>query len=262
MSLIIIDRLGSRTLRAVRGSLYGLGYFGKLVKESLLFWRNGRVARKVIVMQILFTGVEALPVVGAMALMIGVAINLIGTSLLQGFGQGSLAYTLLVVIVTKELGPLLTAFIITARSGTAIATELGGMVVSHELEAYVAVGAEPIAHLAAPRFIGVTASVVLLYLYFNLFGLLGSFFVMQLLHSVGIDEYFRNLIVALQPRDVLWGLAKSLVFGAIVSTVSTYSGFAVERSSTEVPVAGIRAVGSSFMMVIVADAALTAVAYV
>lgn len=257
----MIDRIGHRLIRGLRNTLYGLGFFARILVETLRFFRRGRVAFKVLVMQILFTGFEALPVVSLLAVGIGVAINLIGSSVLSGFGQGKLAYSLLIIVITKELGPLLTAFIVTARSGTAIAIELGGMAVSHELEAYVAVGANPIAYLAAPRFLGVVISLLVLDVYFNIFGLLGSFAVLQLLHPVAIDEYLRNLLSVLTPRDVLWGLFKSLVFGTIISVVATYRGFAVERASTEIPVAGIRAVGSSFVFVIVADAVITVAAY-
>jgi len=258
----LLDRLGGRAIDGLRGLSYALGYSARLVIESARFFTRGKVGFRVLVMQILFTGFEALPVVGVIALAIGVAINLIGSSVLSGFGQGQLAYTLLVIVVTKELGPLLTAFVVAARSGTAIATELGGMAVSHELEAYVAVGADPIAYLAAPRFLGVTISIVVLDIYFNIFGILGSFLVLQLIHPVGLVEYWSRLIETLKPSDLVWGSLKSLVFGSLIALVSTYRGFSVARATTEVPVAGIRAVGSSFVLVILADALITVVAYV
>lgn len=256
-----LERIG-RTLRGrLYGLFYGLGYFFNVLKESILFFKRRQVAFRVLVMQILFTGYEALRISAVLALAIGVAINLIGSSLLAGFGQGKLMYTLLIIVVTRELGPLLTAFIVIARSGTAIATELGGMVVAHEIEAYVAVGVNPIAYLAAPRVLGVVISMMVLTIYFNVFGLFGSFAVMQLLKPVAFQEYLKNLVEVLTVGDLLLGLVKSLVFGVIISVVSTYRGFAVERSTTEVPVAGIRAVGTSFILCIVADAVLTAVLY-
>jgi phospholipid/cholesterol/gamma-HCH transport system permease protein len=212
-------------------------------------------------MQILFTGFEALRISAVTAVAIGAAINLIGSSLLAEFGQSRLMYTLLIVVITRELGPLFTAFIVIARSGTAIATELGGMAVGHEIEAYMAVGVNPISYLAAPRFLGVVISMVVLDVYFNVFGLLGSFAVVQVLRPISFDEYFRNLFAALTPGDLLSGFAKSLVFGVIISVVSLYRGFSVERSVTEVPVAGIKAVGSSFMLCIFADVVMTAIQY-
>jgi len=257
----MIRRIGRATLGAIDRFLYGLGFFTQVIKESALLFRRRQVGFDVLVMQILFTGIEALGIAAVMALAIGAAINLIGSSLLAEFGQGKLMYTILIVVISRELGPLLTAFIVIARSGTAIATELGGMAVGHELEAYVAVGINPISYIAAPRFLGVVVSLVVLNVYFNVFGLLGSFAVVQVLRPIAFDEYFRNLLSTLKPGDLLLGFAKSLVFGIIISVVSLYRGFAVERSVTEVPVAGIKAVGASFMLCIVADAIMTAIQY-
>jgi phospholipid/cholesterol/gamma-HCH transport system permease protein len=257
----MLSKLGRRALDSADEFLYGMGFFALVVKESALLFRRRQVGFRVLVMQILFTGIEALGITAAMALAIGAAINLIGSSLLAEFGQGQLMYTILIIVITKELGPMLTAFIVIARSGTAIATELGGMAVGHEIEAYVAVGVNPISYLAAPRFLGVVSSMMLLDVYFNVFGLMGSFVVVQLIRPIAFDEYFRNLFAVLTPGDLLLGLGKSIVFGTIISVVSLYRGFAVERSVTEVPVAGIKAVGSSFMFCILADVIMTAVQY-
>jgi phospholipid/cholesterol/gamma-HCH transport system permease protein len=257
----MLDRIGRAARSGFDEFLYSLGFFAQVIKESALLFRRKQVGFKVLVMQILFTGIEALGIAAAMALAIGAAINLIGSSLLAELGQGKLMYTILIVVIARELGPLLTAFIVIARSGTAIATELGGMAVGHELEAYVAVGVNPIAYIAAPRFLGVVVSMVVLDVYFNVFGLLGSFAVVQFLRPIGFDEYFRNLFAALTPGDLLSGFVKSLVFGVIISVVSLYRGFAVERSVTEVPVAGIKAVGSSFVLCIFADVVMTAIQY-
>jgi phospholipid/cholesterol/gamma-HCH transport system permease protein len=257
----MLEKIGRATLKRLDEFLYVMGFFAQVVKESALLFRRRQVGFRVLVMQILFTGVEALTITAAMALAIGAAINMIGSSLLAEFGQGKLMYTILIVVITKELGPLLTAFIVIARSGTAIATELGGMAVGHELEAYVSVGINPISYLAAPRFLGVVASMIVLYIYFNIFGLIGSFAVVQVLKPISFNEYFRNLFAALTPGDLFSGVLKSLVFGVIVSVASLYRGFSVERSVTEVPVAGIKAVGSSFMLCIVADVVMTAAQY-
>jgi phospholipid/cholesterol/gamma-HCH transport system permease protein len=212
-------------------------------------------------MQILFTGVEALAINALMAVAIGAAINVIGSSLLPQFGQSQLMYTILIIVITRELGPLLTAFVVTARSGTAIATQLGTMVVSHEIEAYVSVGLDPIQYLVVPRFIGVVVSMLVLTVYFNFFGLLGSFIVVQLEKPISVAEYLGNLLATLTIADVWSGLTKALVFGVVVSVVATFQGFSVNRASTEIPVAGIKAVAQSFMLIIVADVIVTLIQY-
>lgn len=258
----MLARIGRWVINRIKGFFYAAGFLLQVLRESARFVRRRRLGSKVLTLQILFTGVEALSVVSVLALALGAVIIIQGISLLPQFGQGQLTYTILKTVITRELGPILTAFIIIARSGTAIATELGNMVVSHEIEAYVAVGINPIAYLVVPRFLGVTISLLLLNLYFNIFGLIGSFFVTRLLRPIEITEYFRSLLLSLRASDIFSSLVKSLVFGVIISTVATYNGFRVERSSTEIPQVVIKAVGQSFVLCILADAIITLIYYV
>jgi phospholipid/cholesterol/gamma-HCH transport system permease protein len=260
MNGLLVD-IGSGVKDRAKRVLYAMGFFFNVVKEFFLFFRRRQVGYKVLTMQILFTGVEALGVSAVLAVGIGAAINIIGSSILPTFGQSALMYPILIAVITRELGPLLTAFIIIARSGTAIATELGNMVVSHEIEAYVAFGINPISFLVVPRIVGVTVAMVVLNVYFNLFGLLGSYLVVQFVKPIGVMEYFLPLFKALTWNDLSIGLLKSLTFGVITSVVSTYQGFSVNRAVTEIPVAGIRAVSQNFLFCVVADVLLTVLHY-
>lgn len=226
------------------------------------FLRRRQVGYKVLSLQILFTGVEAIGVIAVISLALGAVIVVQGLSLLPQFGQGHLIYPILIIAITRELGPLLTAFVVSARSGTAIATEIGNMVIDHQIEAYVATGINPIAYLAVPRFLGVTISTIVLNLYFNVFGLIGSFLVTQLAQPIGLSEYFSGLLGTLTISDIGASLIKSAVFGAIISTVSTYYGFKVERAQTEIPQMTIHAVGRGVVLCIVADAIITVAYYV
>lgn len=257
----MLAQIGKSARSKASSLMYGLGFFFNVLKETVRFFRRSQVGYKVLIAQILFTGFEALAINAVMAIAIGAAINVIGSSLLPQFGQSQLMYSILIVVITRELGPLLTAFVITARSGTAIATELGNMVVHHEIEAYLAVGLNPISYLVVPRFIGVLVSMVVLTVYFNIFGLVGSFLVVQVVQPTPIAEYLGNLLSTLTVDDVFSGLSKAFVFGVIVSVVSTYQGFSVNRASTEIPVAGIKAVGQSFVLIIVADVIVTLMQY-
>ena len=257
----MIDTIGKAVRTRFDSFLYGLGFFVNVLRETVRFFRRRQVGYKVLVMPILFTGFEALRINAVMSLGIGAAIIVIGTSLLPQFGQSQLLYTILIIVITRELGPLLTAFVVIARSGTAIATELGTMVVHHEIEAYLSVGVNPISFLVVPRFLGMVVSLLILTIYFNIFGLLGSFLVVQVVRPVGFQEYFRNLLTTLTVTDILSGLGKSIVFGTIISVVSSFQGFSVSRASTEIPVAGIRAVGQSFMLCILADVVITLMQY-
>ena len=256
-----IATIGRRAIARANTFAYAVGFFGRVLAGAVFFFRRTQVGYRVLVMQILFTGIEALGISAVLAVSIGAIVNIIGSSLLPQFGQGRLLYVILIAVISRELGPLLTAFIIVARSGTAIATELGGMVVSHEIEAYLSIGVDPISYLAVPRFLGVTFSCFFLNIYFNVFGLLGSYAVLMLVNPLPFSEYFMGLVGAMNGSDIAVGLIKSLVFGMLISITATFQGFSVMRATTEVPQAGIRAVSQSFVAIILADAVITAASY-
>jgi len=136
------------------------------------------------------------------------------------------------------------------------------MVVNHEIEAYVTVGLNPISYLVVPRFIGMVVSMLVLTIYFNVFGLLGSYWVVQFIRPISLNEYFGGLLAALEVADLFSGLTKAFVFAVIISVVSSFQGFQVNRASTEIPVAGIRAVGQSFILIILSDVFVTLIQYV
>lgn len=257
----MVSKLGAGIRTKTSETIYALGFFGRTLRGIPPFFYRGQASYKILIMQVLFTFVEALGVASLLAIGIGAAVNVLGLPLLSGFSQERLIYPLLITIITRELGPLLTAFIIIARSATAIATEIAGMVVSHEIEAYISVGIDPFEHITVPRFLGVTISLFLLNIYFSIFGLAGSFFVVQIINPLPAVDYFNNLLQTLSLSDLLVSLLKSVVFGMIISIVATVQGFSVERASTEIPQAGLRAVGSAFAWCIAADICISAIFY-
>ena len=254
----MISVWGSAAIQGAKDVLYGFGFFWLIVRESFKLNTHRGVGWKVVVMQILFTGVNAMAIILLIALSLGAVIIFEGAQLFS-LGQNSLLYTILVTIITRELGPLLTAFIVMARSGVAIATELSNMVISQEIEAYMAVGINPISYLVVPRFLGVTVSVVALTVFFSAAGLAGAWFVVQFVQPLPAGEYFTNLLTHLTLTDLSASVVKGLVFGMIIAVVSSYHGFEANQSSTEVPVLVIKAVGRGFGLLIVANIVITVV---
>ena len=240
---------------------YNFGFFGRLLKGVVRFIRNGQTGYKILTKQILFTFVEALGISSLLALGIGAAVNIIGIPFLASISQERLIYPMLITIITRELGPLLTAFIVIARSATAIATEMAGMVISHEIEAYISVGVDPIEYLAVPRFLGVIISLFMLNIYFNIFGLAGSYAVAQIFNPMPASVYFSNLLERLTLSDLLISIIKSIGFGILIAMVAINRGLAVERASTEVPIAGLKSVGAAFGWCISLNILLSALYY-
>jgi phospholipid/cholesterol/gamma-HCH transport system permease protein len=242
--------------------LYGLGFFVKVLIGIRYFFHRGQAAKRIFVMQVLFTFVEALGISTLLALGIGVACIAIGIHFLSQFSQEAFVYPLMILVIIRELGPLLTAFIVIARSATAIATEMAGMVISHEIEAYISIGVDPIEYLAVSRFLGVTCSVFLLNIYFSIFGLAGSFLVAQIFYPMPASVYFENLLHSLTLPDLIISIIKSIGFGMIIAVTAMTKGLAVERATTEVPVAGLKAVGASFGWCIMVNIILSALYYI
>lgn len=257
----MVAALGHSLISKVKEFLYMIGYLGKLITASFLFAQRGKTARKILTMQLLFTYVEALPICCFLAAGIGSSVFMIANTFLTALGQNKLKYDLLVLLIMRELGPILIAFIVTARSATAIATEISTMVVRHEIEAYISVGIDPISHIAAPRFLGVTFSLFFLNIYFSLFGLLCPALIIQFISTTSISDYMQNLFLSLDLKIILISILKSIVFGMIISGSATLYGFNAGRASTEIPLAGLRAVSKAFLYIILADVFITVLSY-
>ena len=257
----MVTALGHSLINKVKEFLYMIGYLGKLITASFLFAKRGKTARKILTMQLLFTYVEALPICCFLAAGIGSSVFMIGNSFLTALGQGKLKYDLMVLLIMRELGPILIAFIVTARSATAIATEISTMVVRHEIEAYISIGIDPISHIAAPRFLGVTFSLFFLNIYFSIFGLLFPAIIIQFVSTTSISDYIRNLFLSLDFKIILISILKSIVFGMIISGSATLYGFNAGRASTDIPLAGLNAVSKAFLYIIIADVFITVLSY-
>jgi phospholipid/cholesterol/gamma-HCH transport system permease protein len=212
--------------------------------------------------QVYFTGVQALRVVAVISLALGTVIIVqIGTQLSFLGGGIEFIVPILVLILFRELGPLLTAIIVIGRSGTAIATELGNIVIAHELEAIEVMGINPVYFIVTPRIIGVSVAVICLTIIFIAVGLLGGFWVSKLILPITFDAFLRELEVALSAADLLAGFLKSLIFGVLIALTCTYYGLTVRYSSIEVPQAATRGVVSAMMFCFATNALLTVLFY-
>ncbi len=228
-------------------------FFVQTVYELLNVRGNRHVSNVVITRQILFTGVEALPLIGFIALAIGGLVIMQGYELLSNFGQGIWVHIILVRVVVIELSGILTALVVIARSGTAISTELGNMVVSREMNLLKSFGISPLVYLVVSRIIGVVIAMVILTLYFNIVAVLGGWLFSQFFNHLEFRAFINDFMSVLKINYILMGLLKSILFGLIISITASYHGMSVQRASTEVPQRTIKAVVSSIFSVIIAD---------
>jgi phospholipid/cholesterol/gamma-HCH transport system permease protein len=222
----------------------------------IVSFRQGRAAiRAVLLRQVYFTGLQASSIIVSVAAIIGTVIVAQVVSLVGD--NGTLTGKVLVWVVLRELAPLLTAVIIIARSGTAIAAELGSMKINGEIDAIEMLGIPADRYLILPRIIGVTTSVVILTVYFVLTAFLASFVIASLVWHIPFAHFFEGILAALGLEELVVLFLKSLVFGAIMSSICCVCGLSVGRSVTEIPQVATRSVMNSLFAVFLLDGLIT-----
>ena len=227
------------------------------IHEATHLKGNRHISSMVILRQILFTGYEALPLIGFIALAIGGLVILQGYSLLTTFGQGNMVQLILVTVVVNELSAVITALVVVARSGTAISTELGNMVVNREIDLLRSFGLSPISYLVVSRVYGVMIAVLVLTAYFNVVAVLGGWLFAQLFSRINFGYFMGEFLMQMKLDSILITIIKPLVFGFFIALVSAYQGMSVERATTEVPQRTIKAVMQSILLVTVSDINIT-----
>ena len=223
--------------------------------------QNFRTVFNVISAQIYFTGWQALPLITLLAIAAGGVVIMQSSAQLTFFGNMDFVGNLLVVIIVRELGPLITALVVIARSGTAVASELGNLRVHRELEALESMGIHPLSYIVFPRILGGVLSVLCLAFYFNMIALFGGFLVTSFVHNMSFAIYTDSLAQALSVHDVTLFLLKNTFSGLIIFAISCYQGLQVKQSSHEVPQVTTKAVVNSIIYVVSFNLLVTTLYY-
>jgi len=222
-----------------------------------------RTTRNVFARQILFTAVEASKFIALIAFMVGLSVVVQFQYWLTKLGQSQLLGPVLVMVIIRELGPLLVNFIIIGRSGTAMAIELGNMKLSGEVRALDAQGLDPFTYLVLPRVVGAAVSVFCLTIIFIVVSFMSGYVSGLLMGATsGHPSLFINSIFeAVQQADVLNVLIKTLVSGAMTGVICCTEGLSVNTAWTEVPQAATRAVVRSTAALFIISAIVSLVTY-
>ncbi|AMV71389.1 ABC transporter permease [Desulfuromonas carbonis] len=210
----------------------------------------------VLLKQIYFTGFESAKVIIVISMAIGTVI-IAQVMLLVGSANASLTGKVLIWTVVRELGPMLTALIVIARSGAAIASELGTMKLNGEVETLLGLGISPIAYLATPRILGGMLAVFALTVYFEAGAILGGVLVASFGWHLPLEQFSQGLYAALTLQDLAMSAVKSLLFGLFITAAACQQGLAVGRSATMIPQAATLGVMHSLFLVFVLDGIVT-----
>jgi len=172
---------------------------------------------------------------------------------LKSFGAVNLTGQLVALSLVRELGPVLTALMIAGRVGAGIASQLGSMVVTQQIDAMRGLGTDPIKKLVAPRMIASTAMLPLLTVVADLFGLVGGWIVSLYTLRLNTALYWNTALRSLAYNDVLEGLMKPLVFGFLIGTIGCYFGINTTGGTRGVGRSTTQAVVTASILVIIAD---------
>lgn len=209
--------------------------------------------------QVIFTGVDALPVITFLGLAVGLSITSQMLKLAQALGSESDVAALLTNIVGTELSSLLTAIVLIGRSGSAIAVDLGSMKLRGEVEALQLLGINVNEFFITPRIIGAAFAQFTLAIYFAGIALFGGVFLNGLITSTSSIHQLKKLAEAVGPEQVGIFALKNLFFGITIAGTACYHGLKVRASPTELPQQTQRAIVTSLMLVFAADGLLAVI---
>jgi phospholipid/cholesterol/gamma-HCH transport system permease protein len=226
-----------------------------LLLAFLMIFRPKQLSK--IAQQIYYIGASSTLIILLVGLFTGMVLSLQSYHALVKFGaEGSLG-TLVVLSLTRELGPVLTAIMITARAGSAITAEIGIQRISEQIDALTTMRIEPLRYLVSPRILASVISFPLLTAVFDLIGILGGYLTGVILLGVNAGAYLYRVQASVDLRDVTEGFIKAVVFGVLVSTICCYQGyFAHLRGDSH----GAKAVGLSTTSAVVISCVLILVA--
>ncbi|HSN73157.1 MAG TPA: ABC transporter permease [Steroidobacteraceae bacterium] len=237
------------------GGRESLGYFGRLVATfAAAIVKPRRLRLPSIVRHVYETGIQAIPIVALIALLISVIVAYLGSQQLANFGAEIFTVDLVAIAVLREMGVLLTAIIVAGRSGSAFAAEIGVMELNDEVDALKATGFDPFEVLVLPRVLGLVIALPLLTIIADAMGLIGGALLSIFLLDISLEQFLVRLQDALAPTTFWAGLVKAPVFAAIIALVGTMRGMQVRDSSRELGRLTTVAVVQAIFLVILADA--------
>ena len=205
-------------------------------------------------------GVGSLPIVLLTGFFIGAVLVLQTAAQFVRFGETSLTGDVVAISLVRELGPTISGLLVAGRNSSGMASELGSMVVTEQVDAMRAMGTDPVRKLVVPRVAATILVMPLLVAMADLVGLFGGFVTAYATLRIGAVEFWTRAINALEFSDLAQGLTKPLVFAFIVSTVGCYQGLTVRGGTQGVGRATTQAVVVASVLILISNFFLTRVA--
>lgn len=247
--------IGRKTIEQVQE----LGNCGQFLVYALysILRRPGRPVH--ILKQVSFIGAKSLFVIVLTAAFTGMVLGLQGYYTLTKFGSEGMLGTAVALSLIRELGPVLSALMVTGRAGSAITAEIGIMRISEQIDALETMALDPYKYLISPKFIAAMISMPLLCAIFDVVGIYGGWMVGVKLLGVNPGAYFSEMYKSVEWKDVYSGFVKSYSFGVIIAWIGCYKGYYAGHGAEGVSRATTESVVLTSVLILVWDYFLTSI---
>ncbi|HLS68173.1 MAG TPA: ABC transporter permease [Kiloniellales bacterium] len=250
-----VAQLGKITLAFAADARALVGFLGLVTLVFLsVILRPARVRFTSLVHHMQKAGVDALPIVGLLAFLIGIVLAYQGADQLTRFGAQIYTVNLLGISVLREMGILITAIIVAGRSGSAFTAQIGTMKVNQEIDALRTIGLDPVEVLVLPRTLALVLVMPLLTFYANIMALIGGGVMVWGLLDISPDAFIRQLQQSVGLNTFLVGMVKAPVFAFVIGLVGCFEGLRTGGNAESVGTQTTRAVVEAIFLVIVMDA--------
>jgi phospholipid/cholesterol/gamma-HCH transport system permease protein len=250
MKQLKIQEIGENTLMFAGG-------FALLIQQMISEFFRKPIEFRLTLDQIYAVGSKSVPLVLVTAISTGMVMSLQFGIGLAKFGGQAYVPKIVSLSILREMGPVFTSLMIAARVGAGIASEIGSMVVTQQIDAIRALGSSPIRKIVLPRVIACMICLPLLATFANIIGVLGGLIVGVTELNLDANFYFLKVTSTLIMNDYFSGIGKVLFFSVFISVTSCYFGLTVKEGTKEVGTATTKAVVVSSIMVLVGDFFLT-----
>ncbi len=253
----LMTSIGKKVLQV----LYFMGGLGTLIGQTLKVTFRRPLKTERILEQAKKAGVESVPIVSLISFFIGVILALQTAYLMQRLGSEMYIASIVALSLVRELGPVITSLIVAGRVGAAITAEIGSMQVTEQVDALQTFGSNPIKYLVVPRFLALSITLPILTLFADIIGIMGGWLLCVYKLRISSQMYLNITFDSLLLKDLLTGLGKTVIFGMIIAFVGCYEGFNVEGGAEGVGSSTMRAVVTTFILIIAADCFFTFLFY-
>jgi phospholipid/cholesterol/gamma-HCH transport system permease protein len=249
----IVAALVDAALAPIKG---GLTYTGE--RALLLFGAVAALFRKpfrlrLFLEQMDFVGVGSIPIICLVGFFSGAVSAQQAIAALRIFNQERFVGATVGISLAQELAPVFTALMITARAGSGMATELGSMRITEQIDALTTFAVDPIQYLVTPRIVATVLMMPVMTMVFNIVGLLGAYGYSIYFEHIDLGQFIEQFTYWTDPKDYIIGATKAAVFGVTLSVAACYQGFHVRGGAKEVGLATTRAVVAGSVSVLVSD---------